>query len=163
MMRDNIAMDLGLTFKYEKFLSNIDLTECEGKMRICVRDKEAKSIKDMFLDRARLHRLDGFDIISILPIFHYFYPRDGYQHRTILTIDRMILDLLLAADEHLLIETKNSGSFKLSEACDNLEAFSKLTDEPLLWTIQNSSDASLQTSRDIYERIVRRQLYKHVW
>jgi len=143
MMRDNIAMDLGLTFKYEKFLSNIDLTECEGKMRICVRDKEAKSIKDMFLDRARLHR-------------------DGYQHRTILTIDRMILDLLLAADEHLLIETKNSGSFKLSEACDNLEAFSKLTDEPLLWTIQNSSDASLQTSRDIYERIVRRQLYKHV-
>jgi len=143
MMRDNVAMDLGLTFKYKRFLSNIDLTECEGKMRMCIRDKEAKSVKDMFLDRARLHR-------------------DGYQHRTILTIDRMILDLLLAADEHLLIETENSGSFKLSEACDNLEAFCKLTDEYLLGLIKNSSDVSLQTSRDMYKRIVRRQLYKHV-
>ena len=75
----------------------------------------------------------------------------------------MILDLLLAADEHLLIKTENSGSFKLSEACDNLEAFCKLTDEFLLGLIKNSSDVSLQTSRDMYKRIVRRQLYKHVW
>jgi len=143
MLRDNKAMDLGLTFKYDRFMSNIDLTEVDGKLRMSIRDKEAQSVKSMFLDRARFHR-------------------DGYQHKTVLIIDRMILDVLLAADEHLRIETDSGGSFKLSEACDNIEAFCKLTDEYLIRTIQNSTAAALQTSKDILKRIVRRQLYKQI-
>jgi len=143
MLRDDKAMELGLTFKYDRFMSNVDLTEVDGQLRMSIRDKEAQSVKNMFLDRARLHR-------------------DGYQHRTILTIDRMILDVLLAADDHLRINTRSGGSFKLSEACDNIEAFLQLTDEYILKWIQHSSDDALKTSRDILERIIRRKLYKQV-
>jgi len=143
MLRDDKAMELGLTFKYDRFMSNVDLTKVDGQLRMSIRDKEAQSVKNMFLDRARLHR-------------------DGYQHRTILTIDRMILDVLLAADDHLRINTRSGGSFKLSEACENIEAFLQLTDEYILKWIQHSSDDALKTSRDILERIIRRKLYKQV-
>merc|ERR1719158_471405 len=142
LLRDNAAMRLGLTHHYAKIMENIDLTKVDGRMRICLRDKEDVNVKQMFMDRARFHR-------------------DGYQHKTVLTIDRMILDVLLAADEHLLIETK-SGSFKLSEACDNMEVFCQLKDEPLLDLIHHSCDDALQTSQDIYKRILRRNFYRPV-
>ena len=66
-------------------------------MRITIRDKEASSVQEMFLDRVRLHnkgeekRCDSTDRPE---------PVSGYQHRTIKIVDRMLLDTLLAADTH---------------------------------------------------------------
>ena len=66
-------------------------------MRITIRDKEASSVQEMFLDRVRLHNkgelkcFDSADRPELVP---------GYQHRTIKIVDRMLLDALLAADTH---------------------------------------------------------------
>ena len=59
MLRDDAALKLGVTFNYKRFILNIDITEDEkdGKRSLSLRDKEADSVKAMFEDRARLHRL----------------------------------------------------------------------------------------------------------
>ena len=143
MLRDNAALQIGVTFDYKRFILNSNIMEIDGRKRMCIRDKEAESVKDMFLDRARLHR-------------------KGYQHRTILTIDRMILDALLAVDEHFELEIASGQKFKLSEACDNIEAFAMLSDEYLVRSIQFTHKPEFAAAKAILNKISRRQLYKNV-
>ena len=143
MLRDDKAMNLGITFDYKKFILNSDLMDVDGRTRMCVRDKEADNVQDMFKDRARLHS-------------------KGYQHRTILTIDRMILDALLAADAYFPLHKKSGETIRLSEACDNIEVFSQLTDEYLIRSIQFSLDSRMTEARHIVRRISKRELYKTV-
>ena len=143
MLRDNLALQIGVTFDYKRFILHSNLMDIDGRKRMCIRDKEAESVKDMFLDRARLHR-------------------KGYQHRTILTIDRMILDALLAADDHYFIQISSGQKLKLSEACDNIEAFAQLTDEYVTRSIQFSHKPEFAPAKAILNRISRRQLYKNV-
>ena len=58
MLRDDAALKIGVTFNYKRFILNTDITEDkDGKRRLSLRDKEADSVKEMFMDRARLHRM----------------------------------------------------------------------------------------------------------
>ena len=70
------ALKIGVTFQYERFIKNARVMRPDpsSRRRICLRDKEADNLKEMFLDRARLHR-------------------HGYQHRVTLTIDVMLVGL----------------------------------------------------------------------
>ena len=58
-MRDDAALKIGVTFNYKRFILNTDITKDknDGRSRLSLRDKEADSVKEMFMDRARLHRL----------------------------------------------------------------------------------------------------------
>ena len=58
MLRDDAALKIGVTFNYKRFILNTDITEDkkDGRRRLSLRDKEADSVKEMFMDRARLHR-----------------------------------------------------------------------------------------------------------
>jgi len=143
MLRDNIALGIGVTFDYRRFLLHSDIIEVGGRNRLCLRDKEAESVQEMFLDRARLHK-------------------KGYQHRTVKIVERMVLDALLAADKHFQLKSENGSICSLSEACDDVSQFSKLTDEFLFRSIQYSDDPKLKVSREILNRISKRQLYKLV-
>ena len=64
MLRDKAALKIGVTFDYKRFILNTDITEDEtdGRRRLSLRDKEADSVKEMFMDRARLHRLVSVEI-----------------------------------------------------------------------------------------------------
>jgi len=98
----------------------------------------------MFLDRVRLHR-------------------KGYQHRTIKIIDRMLLDAMLAADKHLeLLKSKSGVVCPLSQACDDVLEFSKLSDDFLIKSVQFSSDPEMEEAKQILNKISKRQLYKLV-
>jgi len=144
MLRDNSALSIGVTFDYRRFILHSDIMEVEGRSRLCLRDKEAESVQEMFLDRVRLHR-------------------KGYQHRTIKIIDRMVLDALLAADKHLdLLKTSSGQVCPLSKACDDVLEFSKLSDDFLIRSIQYSSDPRLEQAKQILNKITKRQLYKLV-
>jgi len=144
MLRDDAALKIGVTFDYKRFILNTDITEDEdGRRRLSLRDKEADSVKEMFMDRARLHR-------------------KGYQHRTIKIIDRMMLDALLSADQHFLLTGADGKPFRLSEATDSVENFCQLTDEFLVRSLQFSSLPELATTRSLLTRITKRNLYKLV-
>ena len=145
MLRDDAALKIGVTFNYKRFILNTDITEDEkgGKRRLSLRDKEADSVKEMFLDRARLHR-------------------KGYQHRTIKIIDRMMLDALLEADSHFTLTGPDGETFRLSEACDNVQHFCQMTDEYVVRSLQFSFTPELANTRNLLTRITTRNLYKLV-
>lgn len=146
MLRDSLALSIGVTFDYKRFIKNTDLyrpEEEDGCVRMQIRDKEAESVQDMFMDRARLHNR-------------------GYQHGTVLIIDRMILDALLSADDYFPIVTATGDSLKLSEACDNIEAFLQLTDDFIMRSIQFSRIPELTNAQSTIKNIIKRKLYKKV-
>ena len=162
-MRDDAALKIGVTFNYKRFILNTDITEdkTDGRRRLSLRDKEADSVKEMFMDRARLHRLVSVKMLE--PCINYDdCCRKGYQHRTIKIIDRMMLDALLSADEHFRLTGLDGKPFKLSEATDNVENFCQLTDEFLVRSLQFSSSPELANTRSILSRIAKRNLYKLV-
>ena len=95
------------------------------------------------MDRARLHN-------------------KGYQQKTVLVIDRMILDALLLADKYFTITTSDGNTFRLSEACDNIESFLQLTDDYILRSIQFSKITQLAKAQSVLKNIIKRSLYKIV-
>jgi len=140
-LRDNLAMNIGLTFDYRRFMFMSYVKEIDGKLRLALAEKEARSVQKMFEDRARLHE-------------------QGYQHRVIKKTDRMITDILLAADEHLELAYNQKGEpVRLSAACDDMFAFAQLSDDLVYNIIKISRGPELQRARDIIHRLATRNLY----
>ncbi|XP_043984777.1 deoxynucleoside triphosphate triphosphohydrolase SAMHD1-like [Gambusia affinis] len=110
-----------------------------GMNQICYRDKEVGNLYDMFHTRFSLHKR-------------------AYQHKVGKSIEWMITDAFLKADGHIKIEGKNGKMLKLSEAIDDMVAYTKLTDT-VFDVILNSTDVNLQEARKILERIMQRNLY----
>ena len=133
LIRDNYYLNIGCIFKYDRFISyaKVIKTGEPERRRICLRAKEAETLlvtdktsqfpeksgtiknvflQEMFEDRARLHK-------------------NGYQHRVTKIIDRMLVDAWLAADEHLKVKGTDGKAYTLSEACQDIRAHEKLTDE----------------------------------
>ena len=143
-LRDNAAMKIGVNFIYERFILNSQILEYEGMKRVCIRDKEADNLRKLYQDRGRLHM-------------------DGYQHHTVKKIDRMVLDCLLSADEHLDCVRDDSGNFvPISHACDDPFTHSQLSDEYILRSLQNSVKPELHRAREILARIISRKFYLEV-
>lgn len=150
-LRDNLSLKIGITFDYKRFLKNVGIKEWpffandESSLmvnRIAIREKEFDNCQEMFLDRSRLHR-------------------KGYQHRVTRIFDKMMIDAWIAANEFFPPVAGKCGIlYTLAEACDDVVALSKLTDEWVNQTIRNSSEPGLEKARDILKRIDDRDKYK---
>lgn len=143
--RDAAAMDVKTIFNYQRFINNSDITMVEGKMRLCIRDKEKENVGYLFQDRSRLHK-------------------NYYQHKTVKVVDRMTVDALLLADPHLALLGKDAAGrvIRMSEACDDVADFLKLSDDFVLRSIQFSAGPELVAARRLVTRIATRNLYKLV-
>ena len=143
MMRDSAALDVKVIFNYQRFINNSDITLVDGKMRLCIRDKEKENVGYLFQDRSRLHK-------------------NYYQHKTVKVVDRMMRDVFLLADPHLDILGRDGDGkiIRISEACDNVQTFLKLSDDYVLKSIQHSSQPELEPARALVKRIASRNLYK---
>ena len=73
-LRDDYYLKIGHVFDYHRFIKYCQVEKIGPKQRkrICLRDKEAENLLEMYKDRARLHR-------------------HGYQHRVCLIADRMLV------------------------------------------------------------------------
>uniref|UniRef100_A0A3Q1GMH3 Deoxynucleoside triphosphate triphosphohydrolase SAMHD1-like n=1 Tax=Acanthochromis polyacanthus TaxID=80966 RepID=A0A3Q1GMH3_9TELE len=143
LARDAYHLGMQSNFDHKRFIMLARVCEVNGRKRICSRDKEVGNLYDMFHTRNCLHRR-------------------VCQHKTHKSIEIMISEAFLEADEHIEIEG-SGGKFKLSEAKDDMEAYTKLTDQ-VFETILHpwSSSPKLEKARKILERIVSRNLYKFV-
>jgi len=150
-LRDNLNLKIGLTFDYKRLLKNVTVktwpfsANDEQSLlveRIAIRDKEFDNCQEMFLDRSRLHR-------------------KGYQHRVTRIFDKMLIDAWIAANDNFPpIAGKDGTLYKLAEACDDVVALSKLTDDWVNQSIRNSSGPGLEQARSILKRIDDREKYK---
>jgi len=140
--RDNHETNIGALFDHQRFIKMTRvLRNEEGKMILALADKETRLVQKMFADRANLHK-------------------EAYQHKAVKKCDQMVIDALLAADPYFPACYNREGKMvKMSEACDDVFAFSQLVDG-ILWNIKHSRIPELEKAKKIIERIDDRKLYE---
>ncbi|XP_047673910.1 deoxynucleoside triphosphate triphosphohydrolase SAMHD1-like [Tachysurus fulvidraco] len=130
------CLHLGMksNFSHERYMKFARVCTTENNERkICMRDKEALNMYELFHVRYLLHQ-------------------NAYQHRVSKAIERMIIDALLATEDS---EFRLDGK-KISETVSDMRTYLKLTDNIL------GDRHVTQNANEIIERIVRRDLYKFV-
>ncbi|NWR76970.1 SAMH1 triphosphohydrolase, partial [Centropus unirufus] len=136
--RDCHHLGIQNNFDYRRLLKFIRVCEVENQKHICPRDKEALNLYDMFHTRNCLHRR-------------------AYQHRIGNIIE--IMQAFQKADKFLKIEGSGGKLYQMSTAMEDMEAYTKLTDNVYL-KILHSSCPELEEAREILRKIERRELYK---
>uniref|UniRef100_A0A665SV98 HD domain-containing protein n=1 Tax=Echeneis naucrates TaxID=173247 RepID=A0A665SV98_ECHNA len=128
-------------FDHLRFFRSARVIKCpDGLMHICSRDKEVHNLYAMFYARCSFHR-------------------KACQHKTNKLIETMITDAFLKADKHIMTEGSGGESYCLSEAIDDMQAYTKLTDR-VFEDILFSSSEQLRDAKNILHRIITRDLYK---
>ncbi|XP_047669851.1 deoxynucleoside triphosphate triphosphohydrolase SAMHD1-like [Tachysurus fulvidraco] len=140
--RDSYHLGLKNIPDYQRFLKMARVCEVNGKKIICARDKEVHDLYDMFHTRHSLHRR-------------------AYQHKVTKIIEEMITEALVKADPYILIQGSSGKMYKMSEAIDDMEAYTKLTDN-IFEQILYSSNPNLSEAQTIMKNILCRKLYKCV-
>uniref|UniRef100_A0A8C2B4K7 HD domain-containing protein n=1 Tax=Cyprinus carpio TaxID=7962 RepID=A0A8C2B4K7_CYPCA len=136
LARDCYYLGIPCGFDSQRLLKSARVCEVNGRKHICFRDKVADNIYGMFHTRYTLHR-------------------QALQHKIVYIIDVKIKDALVLADDKL------SPDHKISDAIDNMQEYTKLTDH-IFDQILNQSDSNLAEARSILEKVVNRQLPKFV-
>ncbi|GAB1287127.1 Deoxynucleoside triphosphate triphosphohydrolase SAMHD1 [Apodemus speciosus] len=140
-------------FDYKRFIKFARVCEVEYDNKddntfvrkvkhICTREKEVGNLYDMFHTRNCLHRR-------------------AYQHKIGNLIDMMITEAFLKADPYVEITGTAGKTFRISTAIDDMEAFTKLTDNIFL-EILYSKDPQLSEAQSILRNIECRNLYKYL-
>ncbi|XP_060731418.1 deoxynucleoside triphosphate triphosphohydrolase SAMHD1-like [Tachysurus vachellii] len=140
--RDSYHLGLKNIPDYQRFLKMARVCEVNGKKIICARDKEVHDLYDMFHTRHSLHRR-------------------AYQHKVTKIIEEMITEALVKADPYILIQGSSGKMYKMSQAIDDMEAYTKLTDN-IYEQILYSSNPDLSEAQTIMKNILCRKLYKCV-
>ncbi|XP_038225279.1 deoxynucleoside triphosphate triphosphohydrolase SAMHD1 isoform X3 [Dermochelys coriacea] len=123
-----------MDFIKEQIGGPLDTTPCRGL--------EVGNLYDMFHTRNCLHRR-------------------AYQHKVGNIIETMITDAFLKADPYIKIEGTGGKHYKISTAMEDMEAYTKLTDNIFL-EILYSSNKELTEAREILRKIELRDLYKYL-
>nr|ATN38606.1 SAMHD1 [Ctenopharyngodon idella] len=140
--RDCYHLGIQNNFDYQRFLKFARVCEVRGKKHICTRDKEVGNLYDLFHTRNCLHRR-------------------AYQHKVGNIIETMITEAFVKADPHIRIQGSAGRFFTISSAIEDMEAYTKLTDN-IFEQILYSSGPELSEARAILHNVVCRQLYKCV-
>ncbi|XP_042319026.1 deoxynucleoside triphosphate triphosphohydrolase SAMHD1 [Sceloporus undulatus] len=140
--RDCHHLGIQNNFDYERFIKFARVCQVKNKKHICTRDKEVGNLYDMFHTRNCLHRR-------------------AYQHKVGNIIETMITDAFLKADPYIRIKGSCGKEYKMSTALEDMEAYTKLTDEIFL-KILHSDQPELEDAQEILRKIERRDLYKYL-
>ncbi|MCI4387160.1 hypothetical protein PGIGA_G00070880 [Pangasianodon gigas] len=140
--RDCYHLGIQNNSDYRRFLKFARVCDVKGKKHICTRDKEVGDLYDMFHTRNCLHRR-------------------AYQHKVGNIIEVMITEALEKADPYIQIQGSSGKMYRISEAVEDMEAYTKLTDH-IFEQILYSSDPALSEAQAILQNILYRRLYKSV-
>jgi hypothetical protein len=91
----------------------------------------------------------------------YNLHKRAYQHRVARVIELMQCEALLLANDHFLLAGKDGAPTRMSEAIDDMVAYTGLTDH-VLHSIQYSVDPRLAPARALLNAIDQRQIYPFV-
>ncbi|KAK6186461.1 hypothetical protein SNE40_008496 [Patella caerulea] len=141
--RDSYMLGIKNNFDHHRFMRFCRVIEDENDdLRICIRDKEAENLYEMFHTRKTLHSR-------------------AYQHAVTQAVESMIVDALVIADqcESFTIMGTNDKPLRLSECINDMVAYTKL-DDTIFQRIMCSTEPDLQDARVLIDRIQKRQLYK---
>uniref|UniRef100_A0A3B3WS15 HD domain-containing protein n=1 Tax=Poecilia mexicana TaxID=48701 RepID=A0A3B3WS15_9TELE len=138
--RDCHYLGMKNSFDYRRLILSARVCEWKGRKEICFRDKELFNLYDMFYTRFSLHRR-------------------AYQHKTGNIIERMITEAFVKANKYIKIKGSRGQTFNLLTAKDDMEAYTKLTDN-VFEQILNDDDQNMREAKEILGKILKRNLYK---
>ncbi|XP_052817073.1 deoxynucleoside triphosphate triphosphohydrolase SAMHD1-like [Mya arenaria] len=142
LARDCYMLGIRNNFDHNRCIHFARVLNVCGEKQICTREKEAGHLYDMFYTRYMLHRR-------------------AYQHKTACSINFMITDALIKANDYIKFTGTDGEEKKMSEAIDDMEAYSKMTDH-VIFLILNSNDKNLAESKEILNNVMSRKLtYKY--
>ncbi|XP_076810033.1 deoxynucleoside triphosphate triphosphohydrolase SAMHD1-like isoform X4 [Clavelina lepadiformis] len=107
--RDYYHLGIKNSFDHKRFMHFLKVLQVGEDTHICQRDKEYWNLLEMFHVRSSLHRR-------------------ACKHRVRSTIDAMICDALVLADQHIKISGKDGIMRSISKSIDDMVAYEKLTD-----------------------------------
>uniref|UniRef100_A0A3Q3G2S8 Uncharacterized protein n=1 Tax=Labrus bergylta TaxID=56723 RepID=A0A3Q3G2S8_9LABR len=149
LARDSSYLGTMNNFDFRRFLQfarvcEVEDKDCkEGKRKtICTRDKKEDHMYDLFYIRHCLHKR-------------------ACQHKVNQIIQEMIAEAFFKADGHMQIKGSGGRMFTLSTANEDMEAYTKLTDN-VFEEILKSSCSELKKAREILQNIISRKIYKFV-
>ncbi|XP_055890992.1 deoxynucleoside triphosphate triphosphohydrolase SAMHD1-like isoform X1 [Biomphalaria glabrata] len=120
-------------------------TDKEAEWQICIREKEISNLYNMFYTRYTLHKT-------------------AYQHRVTKTIESMIRQVLVKANDDLLFVAQDGRKLKMSECIDDMKAYSQLTDNVLSQIMDSNSDSpNMKEAKEIVQCIFTRKLYPCIY
>ncbi|XP_055955540.1 deoxynucleoside triphosphate triphosphohydrolase SAMHD1-like, partial [Patella vulgata] len=140
--RDSYMLGFKNNFDHNRFLQFCRVNEDEnGDQRICIRDKEAENLYEIFHTRKYLHSRACMHVVAQ-------------------AIESMIVDALEIADKckTFTFLGEDNTPRRLSECIDDMVAYKKL-DDTIFQRIMWSTEPELQGARDLIDRIQKRQLY----
>ncbi|XP_037780703.1 deoxynucleoside triphosphate triphosphohydrolase SAMHD1-like [Penaeus monodon] len=145
IVRDGHTLGIKVTFDYLRLIKFSRVIDVEGEgPQICMRDKECVNLYDMFHARRILHRT-------------------AYQHRVTKTVDTMFIDAFLYADKHVKYRGDDGKKYCLSDACDNMSAYTLLNDSVIhLILLAEGEHPDLLKAKQIVENVLTRKLYIYV-
>ena len=122
--------------------SGLGEAEGRGELQICFHQKEAWNINELFHLRYNLHKR-------------------AYQHKTVGSVELMIVEALALANDHLLFPGSGGRKLRMSECCEDMEAYWQLS-EYIFKMIEFSESAELAPARSLIQRLWRRDLFPFV-
>ncbi|XP_064640237.1 deoxynucleoside triphosphate triphosphohydrolase SAMHD1-like isoform X1 [Lineus longissimus] len=138
--RDCHHLGIQNSFDHVRYMKFMRVLKVDQDYQICARDKEVGNLYEMFHTRNILHQR-------------------AYQHKGKMVIEVMITEAMLKANDYLLIPGKDNKLLRMSEAMDDMVAFTQLTDH-IFEAILYSTDPNLAESKRILTDIQCRRLYK---
>jgi HD superfamily phosphohydrolase len=140
-MRDSLHTGAKMSCDTDLLIRNarvlVDREDPEENMVVCFPEKLVGQIMQAFRTRYELHQ-------------------SVYQHRGIRAIDYMLCDLLISANDHMMIK-----GTRISEIMCSMEAYQHLDDRVLL-KIQESDGPELEEARSLLNRIHSKPYYSYV-
>ena len=113
-----------------------------GELQVCFHQKEAWNVNELFHLRYNLHKR-------------------AYQHKTVGSVELMVAEALALANDHLLFPGSGGRRLRMSECCDDMRAYWRLS-EYVLKLIEFSETPELAPARHVIERLRRRDLFPFV-
>ncbi|XP_060604041.1 deoxynucleoside triphosphate triphosphohydrolase SAMHD1-like isoform X1 [Ruditapes philippinarum] len=145
--RDSHMLGIGNNFNHNRLISFSRVIKAKGaegkkEQQICYRDKEATNLYDMFHIRNLLHQR-------------------AYQHKTSNSIEIMLSEALVLADKYITFKGKDGKNVRMSDIVNDMKAYTLLNDG-VIHIILGSNKKGLEKSKEILNRIFRRDLYRFV-
>ncbi|KAH9490942.1 SAM domain and HD [Bulinus truncatus] len=144
LARDCHHLGLANNFDSLRYMKFARVVEEDGEVQICMRDKEIGNLYSMFYTR-------------------YSLEKCAYKHKVISGIEIMVTEALIMANDHVTYPGKDNKAVKLSECCEDMFAYTELTDNVLFKILYTPGDhPDLNSAKVLINRIFKRDLYKCV-
>ncbi|XP_070192784.1 deoxynucleoside triphosphate triphosphohydrolase SAMHD1-like [Littorina saxatilis] len=146
--RDCHHLAITSSFDHMRFIQFARVIRVDGELQICVRDKEAFNMYQMFHTRHALHRR-------------------AYQHKVVQAVEIMLVEAMKEVEEsedpYLMIPGDNGKRYKISDCINHMDAYTNLTDDIVhRILLSEPTDHHIMRAKEILQNIHKRKLYKCV-